>query len=72
MQLKDYLSEDRTRRTSLSAALGVTAPFLDQLSNGTRPVPPARCVEIERATLGRVTRKDLRPDWALIWPELVD
>ena len=31
-----------------------------------------RCVQIEQATDGAVTRRDLRPaDWHLIWPELV-
>jgi DNA-binding transcriptional regulator YdaS (Cro superfamily) len=34
-------------------------------------VPIERCVPIERATNGAVTRKDLRPDdWQEIWPEL--
>ena len=33
---------------------------------------PNRCVAIERATNGQVTRKDLRPhDWKDIWPELI-
>jgi DNA-binding transcriptional regulator YdaS (Cro superfamily) len=30
-------------------------------------------VQIERATAGAVTRRDLRPDdWGDIWPELID
>ena len=34
-------------------------------------MPIERCVPIERATNGAVTRKDLRPDdWQEIWPEL--
>jgi len=34
-------------------------------------VPVERCVAIERATKGAVTRRDLRPnDWLQIWPEL--
>lgn len=34
-------------------------------------VPPEHCAEIERATCGAVTRRDLRPDdWHRIWPEL--
>ena len=44
-----------------------------QWHRGIRPVPTARVVEIERATDGAVTRKELRPnDWHLIWPELKD
>ena len=31
---------------------------------------PERCVLIEKASNGAVTRKDLREDWAEIWPEL--
>ncbi len=35
-------------------------------------VPVERCTDIERATGGVVTRRDLRPDdWHRIWPELV-
>ena len=47
------------------------ASLVSQWGSGTRPVPIERCVPIERATLGKVTRKDLRPDdWHEIWPEL--
>ena len=36
-------------------------------------IPIERCADIERATNGAVTRRDLRPDdWARIWPELAD
>lgn len=36
-------------------------------------IPAARCVAIERATSGAVTRQDLRPnDWESIWPELAE
>ena len=35
-------------------------------------VPPEHCAQIELATAGAVTRRDLRPDdWWRIWPELV-
>lgn len=37
----------------------------------TRLPPLDKCVAIERATEGAVTRRDLRPDdWQAIWPEL--
>lgn len=58
----------------LCAAAGIKNP--DQLRqwrhgySGRRP-GAANCVAIEKATDGKVTRKDLRPDdWHLIWPEL--
>ncbi len=57
----------------LAKAIGVTQPTLNQWISGDRPVPIERCVLIEQATNGQVTRKDLRPDdWHRIWPELVD
>lgn len=30
------------------------------------------CVAIEQAASGAVTRRDLRDDWAQVWPELKD
>ena len=54
----------------LSKLLGVT-PVTVSLWCAGRTISPKRCVQIERATNGQVTRKDLRPDdWHLIWPEL--
>ncbi|WP_230676324.1 transcriptional regulator [Burkholderia gladioli] len=42
------------------------------MAAGTAPISPARCIRIERATGGAVTRCDLRPmDWRDIWPEFV-
>lgn len=36
-------------------------------------INPVTCVLIEKNSLGKVSRKDLRPDdWADIWPELKD
>ena len=56
----------------LAEILNVTPPAITAwLSN--RPIPVMRCVQIEQATNGIVTRKDLRPDdWDAIWPELID
>lgn len=59
---------------ALADMIGVKFQTVHQwkiVGSGGRPVPVERCVAIERATDGRVTRKDLRPDdWHLIWPEL--
>ena len=58
-------------KSVLSRAVGVQPPTLQQWIKGTRPIPIQKCIAIERATDGLVTRKDLRPnDWHLIWPEL--
>lgn len=53
----------------LAALLDVTPQAICNWKK--RGVPIDRCVSIERATGGRVGRKDLRPDdWADHWPEL--
>lgn len=48
--------------SALADAIGVTPQFITSLSKGERPVPPGRCLAIEAATLGKVTRYELRPD----------
>lgn len=72
MDLKTYISTgERGTAAKLAAALKVSPSYLSQMSAGSSPISPERCVAIERATGGKVTRKDLRPtDWQLIWPEL--
>lgn len=71
MDLKTYILSERGTATKLAAALGVSLSYLSQMSDGTSAINPKRCVAIEEATDGSVTRKDLRPDdWSQIWPEL--
>lgn len=70
MNLSEYL--ENNPREDLAAAVGVSLGMLSQWKNKTRPVSATRCIAIENATKGQVTRKDLRPDdWADIWPELL-
>lgn len=72
MNLADYLNEERGRARDLALALPAQQALVSQWANGVRPVPPDRCVDIERITCGVVSRRDLRPDdWHRIWPELV-
>jgi len=71
MKLPDYLSAERGRGASLASAVGVTQVMISQWAAGIKQVPPDRCVSIEKATSGAVTRRDLRPDdWSRFWPEL--
>jgi DNA-binding transcriptional regulator YdaS (Cro superfamily) len=74
MDLKTYLSESpRGHATKLARDLAVSPSYLSQMAGGQSPISPERCVEIEKRTKGRVTRKDLRPkDWQKIWPELAN
>lgn len=48
--------------SGLAKAIGVKPQFVAALSRGQRPVPSSRCLSIEIATNGAVTRYDLRPD----------
>lgn len=72
MNLKTYITtQKRGSATQLADMLGVSISFLSQLASGTAAISPTRCVEIEQATGGLVTRQELRPnDWSCIWPEL--
>ncbi|WP_018610201.1 transcriptional regulator [Uliginosibacterium gangwonense] len=70
MKLQSYLSSHGWTQGKLARRLGVTQGAVSQWLKGVRPIPIERCVEIEQATGGVVTRQELRTDWALIWPEL--
>ena len=71
MRLDDYL-KDKTN-IDLAKKLGVHASMVSQWKNGTRPIPLERVTDIEKATNGLVSRKDLRPnDWHRYWPELAE
>lgn len=71
MQLSDWLKAKYGRGQELASAIGVPQSFVVKMAKGQKQVPAERCVPIERATAGAVTRKDLRPDdWHEIWPEL--
>ncbi len=72
MKLKEYLSTlERGGASRLAKLLGISISYLSQLASGASSISPTRCIDIERATDGKVTRRDLRPDdWHLIWPEL--
>jgi len=64
---------DLVGAANLARSLGVTPQAVNAWKKGERPVPVERCVEIEHATDGAVTRRDLRPDdWERIWPELAE
>lgn len=74
MTLDRYIkSAGRGAISKIAVAIGAPIPDVSRWISGKRPVPIARCVAIEMATDGEVSRKDLRPDdWRSIWPELED
>lgn len=57
----DHFSlEGRAGQSRLAAALGVEPMTISHWKR--RGIPADRCLEIERATGGEVTRADLRPE----------
>lgn len=48
-------------QNALADALGIRAPSITGWKNRNK-VPPRRCLAIEQATGGAVTRYELRPD----------
>jgi len=71
MTLTEYLQSGRKTASELARELGIAPSMIYQYRMGLRTVPARRCPDIERATGGVVTRKDLRPhDWHEIWAEL--
>lgn len=76
MTLNEWLGQQEigaTRR--LAIAVRAFEGDVGAWARGKRPVPPHRCVAIERATAGEVTAEELRPDLAWVrvhedgWPD---
>jgi DNA-binding transcriptional regulator YdaS (Cro superfamily) len=61
MKLKDYLKKHGTTG-KLAQEVGVTRTWISLVANDHRLASAILAVKIERATKGKVTRKDLRAD----------
>jgi DNA-binding transcriptional regulator YdaS (Cro superfamily) len=73
VDLKTYFRSESLAAKKLAQSLDISPSHLSQMASGKTPVSPARAVQIENATGGVVTRRDLYPDtWEKIWPELRD
>lgn len=72
MELRTYLSTaPRGTAAAIARAVNVSPVMVTQWAAGEKPVPVARCLGIERATEGNVSRADLRPnDYWEHWPDL--
>lgn len=57
----DKATEHVGSQQALAAALGIKSPSITEWRQRGR-VPAERCIAIEQATGGAVTRYDLRPD----------
>lgn len=56
-------------QSKLAASLQVKPQTVSEWARSRRDVPEKRCIQIETITKGKVTRKMLRKDWRLIWPD---
>jgi len=63
MTLAEYFStEPRGAKVEMAQYLDITATYMSLLIHGKRRASPHMAINIEMATQGLVTRKDLRPD----------
>lgn len=69
MNLTSYLEENGMANT-LSKVIEVSPVMISLWKTGARQVPAERCPDIERATNGKVTCEELRPDLAEQWAYL--
>jgi len=71
MKLNEYVKQQFGRSVLIARSVGVSPPVVSDWVTGKKQIPVERCVQIEQATQGAVTRIDLRPDdWHRYWPEL--
>ncbi|MCP4464375.1 MAG: helix-turn-helix domain-containing protein [Planctomycetaceae bacterium] len=62
MNIQEYLKLGGISQTDFAKKVGVTQSFVSQWLSGYRPVPATKVVAIEKATIGLISRYDLRPD----------
>jgi DNA-binding transcriptional regulator YdaS (Cro superfamily) len=59
-----------SERVAAAAEIGINEQYLYQCLSGRTATPPDRCPAIERATAGKVTCEQLRPD--VVWQRVAD
>ncbi len=71
--LRNYLKEfTADQKPEFEKSVGSKIAYLRKAISINSKLSPGLCMQIEKATNGLVTRKDLRPnDFHIIWPELV-
>ena len=68
-ELREYIKTlDAAEREAFSAAIGTSIGYLRKAISLGQCLNPAVVVEIERATRGKITAEQLRPDvdWAYV------
>lgn len=72
MELKAYLSGLTTeQREAFAIACKTSAGHMRNVMYGLKSCATDLAVQIEKNSGGRVTRQELRGDWAAHWPELI-
>lgn len=71
-ELRIYLNAlSLIEQRTFADSCGTTIGYLRKALSKNHELGPALCVLIEKASDGKVTRKNLHPaDWESIWPEL--
>jgi DNA-binding transcriptional regulator YdaS (Cro superfamily) len=62
VQLHDYLKSEKISQAELARRLGVTQGMVWQWLRGVRRVSAEKVLALEGATLGKVSRHEIRPD----------
>ena len=60
MKLKKYIAE--TTILAFAKSMAISHSYASRLVNGKRKISGERAIEIEKATGGKVSREDVRPD----------
>lgn len=69
MHLHEYLRDSGSTQSELAKQVGVTQGMVHQWLSGRRKISASRVLDISRATRGKVTPHELRPD---IYPNPTD
>ncbi|MGE0383454.1 MAG: transcriptional regulator [Gammaproteobacteria bacterium] len=67
MDLSAYLKEHELTQDQFAKLIGVSQGLVHQWLKGRTSITPERAADIERATAGAVTARELRPDLAGIF-----
>ena len=71
MSLKTYYdSLGPGEKKRLSQQMRISMSYLSQMITGDASISPKRYVQFEKFSHGAVKRREVKPDWKEIWPEL--
>jgi len=72
MNLRAFLNSLRpAEQADFARRCNTSIAYLRKALSAGQLLRVALCVDIERESCRAVTRQELRPDWAQLWPELI-